>query len=324
MTYRPKKLMSAIFLALAFCLCGFCLAGESQAENSSPAVHSDSAETGAADVSATDTEDQDDASKPRPDTKHENDATVAEPAPVAQDAVAAVEPSAQTQVTDAGLSDENMDFLNEENGGASSKPDLADPLEPVNRAIFKFNDKLYFGVLKPVAQGYGKVVPGPARKGIRNFFNNIAFPVRFTNCVLQGKGSAAEGEFARFFANSTFGCLGFRDLGEKYPQLAPPDPEDTGQTLGKWGLGGGFYLVLPFFGPSSARDACGTAVDKLLLDPVSYVNPISASAGISTVDRLNRISLSIGDYETIKDAAFDPYTSFRDAFMQHRKSQLSK
>ena len=225
---------------------------------------------------------------------------------------------------DAGLTDENLDFLDEEGENGAVGKGLADPLEPFNRAVFKFNDKLYFWVLKPVAKGYGKVAPQPVRKGVKNFFGNLAFPVRFVNCALQGKGRAAEGELARFMANSTFGCLGFIDLGEKHPELAPPDPEDAGQTLGRWGLGDGFYLVLPFFGPSTARDACGTAVDKFFLTPTSYVEPLEASMGISAFEKLNGISLSIGEYETMKDAAFDPYTSARDAYMQYRKVRLSK
>ena len=242
--------------------------------------------------------------------------------PSAVDGAGAVPgPPASTSSDDAELSDDNMDFLKDE---APPPPPPPDPLERFNRAVFAFNDKVYFWVLKPVAQGYSKVVPAPARKGVRNFFSNLAFPVRFVNCLLQGKGSAAEGEFARFLGNTTVGCLGFMDVGERWPKLAAPDPEDTGQTLGKWGIGNGFYLVIPFLGPSSARDACGAAVDRLVLSPTAQLDSWALQGGITAYEEVNETSLSIGDYETLKSGALDPYTAARDAYFQFRRARLSK
>jgi len=203
------------------------------------------------------------------------------------------------------------------------KVQVADPLSPWNRAMFHFNDKLYFWAVKPVARGYKAIAPDFIRTGAKNFFRNITTPIRLVNCMLQAKGKAAAVEFSRFVVNTTIGVLGFGSPADKYPKLAPPDSEDLGQTLGNYGLGNGFYLVWPILGPSTLRDSIGRAGD-FFLDPVSYVEPAEASVGIRAFDTVNNTSFHIGDYETLKKSAIDPYTALRDIYLQVRENKIKK
>ncbi|MBW2597833.1 MAG: VacJ family lipoprotein [Deltaproteobacteria bacterium] len=203
------------------------------------------------------------------------------------------------------------------------KVQVADPLSPWNRAMFHFNDKLYFWAVKPLARGYKAIAPDFIRTGVKNFFRNITTPIRLVNCMLQAKGKAAAIEFSRFFVNTTIGVLGFGSPADKYPKLAPPDSEDLGQTLGNYGLGNGFYLVWPILGPSTLRDSIGRAGD-FFLDPVSYVEPTEASVGIRAFDTVNNTSFHIGDYEALKKSAIDPYTALRNIYLQVRENKIKK
>ncbi len=216
--------------------------------------------------------------------------------------------------------------------GDELQQSVADPIGGFNRAMFVFNDKLYFWVLKPVASGYRVVVPTPARVSIKNFFFNLLTPVRFVNCLLQGKGRSAGGELGRFFINSTVGMLGFLNPAEVYPELNPPE-EDLGQTLGYHGVGNGFYIVWPIVGPSTLRDTIGDIGDWAL-NPVSFMQLINVDAGVLTsgttnvvvygVRTVNDTSFRIGDYEALKNAALDPYEAFRDAYIQNRISKIAQ
>jgi phospholipid-binding lipoprotein MlaA len=203
------------------------------------------------------------------------------------------------------------------------KVEVADPLSPWNRAMFHFNDKFYFWALKPLARGYKAVTPDFIRTGVKNFFRNLTTPIRLVNCMLQAKGKAAVVEFSRFVVNTTIGVLGFGSPADKYPKLAPPDSEDLGQTLGNYGLGNGFYLVWPILGPSTLRDSIGRVGD-FFLDPVSYVEPAEASMGIRAFDTVNNTSFRIGDYESLKKSAIDPYTALRDVYLQVRENKIKK
>jgi len=213
------------------------------------------------------------------------------------------------------------DFFEEE--FEEKKLQVADPLSLWNRAMFHFNDKLYFWALKPLARGYKAVAPDFIRTGVKNFFRNITTPIRLVNCILQAKGKGAAVEFSRFIVNTTIGVLGFGSPADKYPLLAPPDAEDLGQTLGNYGLGNGFYLVWPILGPSTLRDSIGRAGD-FFLDPVSYVEPAEASMGIRGFDMVNNTSFRIGDYESLKKAAIDPYTALRDVYLQVREKKIKE
>ena len=199
---------------------------------------------------------------------------------------------------------------------------ISDPLEPVNRAFFTFNDKLYFWALKPVASGYGAVFPEPIRLHVRNFFNNLAFPVRFVNCFLQGSPLCASVELSRFVVNSILGIGGLFDVGTALK--LPKQNEDFGQTLGVWGFGPGAYLTLPLFGPSSVRDAVGRLGDAFL-DPIGFISiGILPALGIKAYEQVNKTSLSIGDYEALKEMALDPYVALRSAYFQFRQNQIQE
>lgn len=195
---------------------------------------------------------------------------------------------------------------------------VSDPLEGFNRAVFVFNDKLYLYGLKPITKGYARVVPTFARKGIRNFFNNLFFPIRFVNKLLQGKGEAAGMEFSAFFINTTLGFGGFNDFAQKYVGIRFQD-EDFGQTLGTYGIGNGFYLMLPVLGPSSLRDAVGRAGDWFI-NPINYAQPWELSWGSWGLEKVNWISFHIGEYEAFKKASIDPYTAMRNAYIQNRNA----
>jgi phospholipid-binding lipoprotein MlaA len=201
-------------------------------------------------------------------------------------------------------------------------PHLADPLEPLNRALFVFNDKAYFWVMKPVAQGYAFVVPELARISVRNFFRNITMPVRFVNNLLQGKIRNSGVELLRFLINTTGGIGGLFDPAKDDFSLEPRN-EDLGQTLGKYGLGHGFYLVLPLLGPSSLRDTVGQTGD-FFLNPVNYVDDSGVVIGAKVLNAENEVSLSIGEYEDLKKSAIDPYVAVRDAYSQYREKKVKE
>ena len=199
---------------------------------------------------------------------------------------------------------------------------IADPIEPWNRAMFQFNDKLYFWVLKPVARGYNKVVPEPVRVSVRNFFRNVTMPIRFVNCLLQGKLVGAGTELTRFVLNTTVGLAGFFDVAKSRFELNARN-EDFGQTLGFYGMGGLMYIVWPFLGPSNVRDTIGFAGDTFL-DPVNYLDPFEAAFGVQAYERINSTSLELGTYEDMKKSSLEPYIAVRDAYIQYRKGQIKK
>jgi phospholipid-binding lipoprotein MlaA len=199
---------------------------------------------------------------------------------------------------------------------------IADPIEPINRAMFQFNDKLYFWVLKPVAQGYNFVVPEPVRISVRNFFSNVKTPIRFANSLLQGKFRGASCEIARLMLNSTIGVAGFFDVAKSHFDLEASD-EDFGQTLGFYGMGGLMYIVWPLLGPSTLRDTIGMTGDSFL-NPVSYITPFPADLGTKAYEQVNKTSLELGTYEDIIAASVEPYIGVRDGYIQHRKKQISK
>lgn len=216
--------------------------------------------------------------------------------------------------------DEDLGFLDEET--EEEVVQVADPLAPWNRAMFHFNDKLYFWALKPLARGYRAVIPKPARSGVKNFFHNLTMPIRMVSCILQGKGRAASAELTRFLINSTVGVLGFGNPAKRWPELNPSE-EDLGQTLATYGIGNGFYIVWPILGPSTLRDSVGM-VGNWFLNPVSYVHPTEAHLEIRAVETVNKTSFRIGDYESLKEAAIDPYVAFRNAYIQHRKKKVEE
>ena len=218
--------------------------------------------------------------------------------------------------------EEDLDFLEEEPEEAEAVL-IADPLEPVNRAIFHFNDRLYFWFLKPAARGYNWVFPEDFRVAVRNFFVNLLFPVRFVNSILQGNFRGAGIELSRFTVNSTLGFFGFFDPSSRGLNL-PMQDEDVGQTLGVWRLGHGFFINLPVLGPHSTRSLVGWVGDSFL-DPITwYVDPMLLRWGVKGYKKFNNVSLTLGDYEALKEAAIDPYIAIRNAYIQYRNALVKK
>jgi phospholipid-binding lipoprotein MlaA len=220
---------------------------------------------------------------------------------------------------EAEFLDEDLDFLDEEDG--DDVISVADPLAPWNRLMFRFNDRFYYWFAKPVSTSYKAVVPRPVRSGVENFFSNLAAPVRFGSCLVQGKTKQARAEFTRFFFNTTIGLGGVFDPADNYPQLQINE-EDMGQALGSRGMSEGFYVVWPILGPSTFRDTAG-AVGDVLMNPISYL-PIGVSMGLKGEKSINAASFRIGDYEALTDAAIDPYDAVRDAYLQYRKAKIEE
>ena len=200
--------------------------------------------------------------------------------------------------------------------------EISDPLEPLNRAFFYFNDKMYFWVLKPVAQGYSFIVPEVMRGCIENAFNNLLAPIRVVNTLLQGKVRDSGKEVSRFLINSTIGILGMADPAKDEFGLHPSD-EDFGQTLATYGIGNGFYICWPILGPSTLRDSVGMVGDSFL-DPIHYLYQSDSEAGLAVYagKEVNYTSLVIGDYEAFVEASFDPYIAMRDAYIQYRQDLI--
>ncbi len=146
---------------------------------------------------------------------------------------------------------------------------VPDPLEPVNRAFYRFNDKLYVWVLQPFSQGYAYVLPVTARRGVRNFFRNLSMPIRLGNCLLQGNGTGAWVECRRFAFNTTAGVAGLDDWAARNRNLAARRA-DFGQTLGTYGVGPSVYIHWPVLGPCSVRDSVGHVGDYFL-NPLTYL-----------------------------------------------------
>ena len=204
-------------------------------------------------------------------------------------------------------------------------PSAYDPIEPCNRVIHVFNDRLFLWVIDPIASGYAYVIPEAPRRGVDNFFENLAAPIRILNNSFQLKFDRAGHELERFGINSTFGVLGFSRAAEKHFKQEKRYDEDFGQTLGHYGAGPGPYLVWPFFGPSNVRDTFGLVGDALL-NPLTYLarRPQALGPGIRAGDVVNHTSLRLGDYQEMKNNAFDPYIFFRDAYTDYREGEIQQ
>lgn len=200
--------------------------------------------------------------------------------------------------------------------------EVSDPLQKVNRAFFKFNDRLYFWVLRPVARGYNKVAPEPFRLSVKRAFGNLRYPVRLANNVLQGKMTGAGIETARFILNSTVGIGGLFDPAQDEWRLRP-HVEDLDQTLGFYHVPPGWYLTLPVFGPSSARGVVGMVGDSFL-SPWNYVDSAVAVYGSRVLDTVNSTSLQLGEYERFVEGSLDPYPALRDAYLANRRSMIAR
>jgi len=202
-------------------------------------------------------------------------------------------------------------------GCATSGGNPSDPLEPLNRAMFGFNDTVDDAVVRPVAKAYRAALPGIVRTGISNFFSNLEDVWISVNDVLQGKVQQGFEDFGRFLLNSTFGIAGIFDIASEAGLLK--NSEDFGQTLGSWGIGTGAYLVLPILGPSTVRDGFGLLLDTqtdlvFRIDGVRVHNSLYLTRAIGT--RANLLDAS----SVIETAALDKYAFVRAAWLQRRRN----
>lgn len=198
-----------------------------------------------------------------------------------------------------------------------------DPLRLWNRAFFHVNDKFYFWLAKPVSRAYGHVVPRPARMAVDRGFDNMHWPVRFLGSVFQLKFARAGQETRRFLVNSTLGLGGLFDPADRWLGWKAPPPEDLGQALGYWGVGEGFPFTIPLLGPSNLRDGL-MFVPTLMLSPVAYITDLPTGLAVGTGEQMNMISLHIGEYESLKKDALDPYTFVRDAYHKNREKHIKE
>jgi len=202
-------------------------------------------------------------------------------------------------------------------GGCATNGNPRDPLEPMNRAIYKFNDGVDALVMKPAASAYRDLVPEFIRTGVSNFFSNINDVIVALNNALQGKIPAAINDVGRVLVNTTLGVFGIMDPATQLG--VEKNNEDFGQTLGYWGLGDGPYIVLPFLGPSSLRDTAGWVGDAYTW-PVDYLEPTrhrNILIGLRVVE--GRASL-LEASQILETAALDPYQFMRDAYLQRRRN----
>jgi phospholipid-binding lipoprotein MlaA len=194
-----------------------------------------------------------------------------------------------------------------------------DPFERWNRGVYKFNDALDRGVMKPVARFYQRAVPRPVRKGISNFLANLEMPTVIINDGLQGKPVAVLNDIGRLLINTTFGIGGIMDPASKAG--VPRNNEDFGQTLGKWGVHAGPFIELPLLGPSDVRDAPARVVDVYTYPP-TYLTNSYESYGLYALYLIDLRAGLLSLDNTIK-TAFDPYVFIRDAYLQRRAFLIS-
>jgi phospholipid-binding lipoprotein MlaA len=232
----------------------------------------------------------------------------------------------------ASSDDFNEDFGEEFEGEFLKVKEVFDPLSGYNRVMTTFNDKVFIYVLNPTAKGYAYILPQTVRSGVSNFFNNLMFPLRFVNNLLQLKFENSVEELGRFLINTTFGLAGFMDPAKTEFGWEQHD-EDFGQTLGFYGVGEGFHVVLPFLGPSNLRDMVGFAADSYVSalsttgsSDLQYKIPnnMTQSVAITAADIVNSTSLRLGLYESLKKDAFDLYPYFRDLYNQRRNTLIKE
>ena len=205
-----------------------------------------------------------------------------------------------------------------------------DPIKIYNVPMTQFNDFVYMSIMGPIAKGYRSVVNKPIREGVSNVFHNLQFPIRFTNNILQLKFNNALEESARFVINSTYGLAGFIDIAKSEGGLERHN-EDFGQTLGFYGVGNDFHIVLPLFGPSNLRDTLGLITDSFV-DPMYYAKKkdwdIFESNNryllINTYKIENEYSFQMDAYENIRKDSIDLYILLKNVYEQRRDKMIEE
>lgn len=205
--------------------------------------------------------------------------------------------------------------------GCATGPDAnpRDPLEPFNRGVSRFNDAVDEAVLKPVATAYVDVTPSPVRTGVSNFFGNLADLWSSVNAGLQLRPRESVENLMRFSINTVFGLGGLLDIATEAG--IPRTRIDFGQTLGRWGMPAGPYVVLPILGPSSVRDTAGLVVDSAA-DPVGDINNVANRNSLYTLRAVDTRARLLGATNVLEGAALDKYSFTRDLYLNRRQSQV--
>jgi phospholipid-binding lipoprotein MlaA len=208
-------------------------------------------------------------------------------------------------------------------GSASSEDFEDDPFESFNEKMFYFNREILDRyILKPVATAWDFIFPDPVQKGIHNAVDNLAVVRRVVNNALQLKLGGTAKEVARFGINSTLGIGGLFDMAKEGFGIDQSD-EDTGQTLGVWGVGPGPYLVLPFLPPLTIRDGIGYAIDTVMT-PYIYFAPWYATMGGNATNIVNERSINLDRYERVAESTVDLYGAVRNAYLQRRAAAIKQ
>ena len=206
-------------------------------------------------------------------------------------------------------------------GGCATGPaaNPHDPIEPFNRGVYKFNDTVDRAVVRPAATVYRDVLPSPIRTGVSNFFYNLQDAWSVVNNTLQLKPEQAGNSLMRFGVNTVFGLGGVLDIASE--MRIERSTEDFGQTLGRWGINTGPYLVLPLLGPSTLRDTLAMPIDTKG-SPASHIDNVATRNSVTALNLLNQRSRLLQASEMMDQVALDPYTFTRDAFMQRRRNSV--
>ena len=204
-------------------------------------------------------------------------------------------------------------------GGCATGPNGHDPLEPMNRKIYSFNESLDGIIVKPVTKAYGAFVPSLVSTGVRNFFTNLGVLNTTVNDLLQLKLRNVPIDVARFTTNLILGVGGIFDVATEIG--IPYHEEDFGQTIGYWGVGSGPYLVLPLFGPSTLRDGLGKPVDYFI-DPISHIDHESTRWKVTGLKVIAARENLLAVENMMNDSAIDKYSFIRDAWLQRREYQI--
>jgi phospholipid-binding lipoprotein MlaA len=212
--------------------------------------------------------------------------------------------------------------LDEAQAGAGGDDRDQDPWEGFNEPIFTFNRQVDRFVLKPIATGWDFILPDLFQRSLKNAMDNLSFPRRLINNLLQAKIGGAGREVARFTINSTIGFVGFLDVAKDAFGIQQSD-EDTGQTFGVWGIGPGPYLILPFLPPLTVRDGIGLAFDTAM-NPMSYFIPFYATAAVYATNVVNERSLNLDKFERVEESVVDLYSAVRNAYLQRRAAAIKE
>ena len=205
-------------------------------------------------------------------------------------------------------------------GCATAESEPRDPWEGMNRRIYRFNDSFDDWIARPVATKYRDLLHGEIRGRVRNFFSNLADPFIGVNNMLQGKLEDGFTDWVRFVFNTTFGLLGIHDVASDMG--LEKHNEDFGQTLGRWGVGSGAYVVLPLLGPSSVRDGFSSLFVDWHFDPLWYIGNVATRNSVITFRFIERRASLLDVSNLAEEAALDHYAYIRDAFLQRRRSQV--